>query len=109
MRITKRRLRKIIKEEKRKLLKEFSYSEKLQLLMTALHYLEEAQRYEEKHSEIDDHDPDLDAIVDDLLDYVHAVKAMVSQFDDIAKGTPMTVSSNEVTGKQITRRFKSRS
>ena len=77
MRVTKRQLRRIVKEERRRLLREFSYSEKLELLHPALEALTAVQKYEAMHSQIGE-DPDLNALIDHLEGYMDAVQAMVA-------------------------------
>ena len=81
MKITKRQLRTIIKEERSRILNENMhdaqgfYEKKLKLLDTALSALEAAKAHE-RTSAIGE-DPDLNQLVDMVIGYIDAVGSMV--------------------------------
>ena len=81
MKITKRQLRRIIKEEKSSLLNENMhdaqgfYEKKLKLLNTALTALEAAKAHERTSAMGED--PDLNELVNMVIGYIDAVYSMV--------------------------------
>ena len=78
MKITKRQLRRIIKEEKARLNEAFggfSYARKLNLIRAARKALQSAQELESTSAMGED--PELDELVDMVIGYEDAVKAML--------------------------------
>ena len=80
MKITKRQLREMIKEEKLRLVNEigsgdFSYKTKLVSINQAVAALKRAQEHEKLAGQPD---PELDELVEDLKKYADAVRTMVN-------------------------------
>lgn len=78
MKITKNQLRRIIKEERNKLLKEnYSYKPKADALKSAIAVLQSAAEYERRNSDVGE-DEFLEEIITDLQNYLSSVLSLLN-------------------------------